>query len=435
MSIDLNYSDDGLFLERAGLNGNSELFLIARPGEITGRSLRADGIQLTLSKNQVVSSLDAAGSTAFWLPAITGPNRTVMADGMQSEGDETGLRSASFVGTVVFHEEHDQDIQRFATADRLLIEFDEDVVQRAVFTDGARFESGTLSATGLEAHYVPQEGSLSLRGLVGGSLPRIDDGRLAVEATVIDVLIDDMTIAAAGGVQTTMAGGPTSLDGALLPALLDRELIVNISSEVFSYGGTQGRVTYTGTAVLWQNDTTIRADSLTLDQANGDLIADGNVQSTLIFDGEASLGTASTIRYDETERMLQYGQPVAPLIGEGQNSTFARLAGPQGDLAAETILVRLAADAEVETIEATSDVHLLLGTRAATGNMLSYNAADGLYALRGLVGTPAVLIDGCRRTEGRSLMFLVDGDQVVVDGDQEVRTRTADNPCQETVQP
>jgi hypothetical protein len=55
--------------------------------------------------------------------------------------------------------------------------------------------------------------------------------------------------------------------------------------------------------------------------------------------------------------------------------------------------------------------------------------------LEGAVGTPATLVDGCRRTEGQTLTFMAEGDRVLVDGNQEVRTRTAGTPCTEPPAP
>ena len=453
-SIDLDYTDDGRALERVGLNGGSELLLAPEAGAAAARRVLAEGIEVALAVDQTVRTLDAAGSTVLELPALDGPARRVTADGMQAHGDADGLRSAQFVGGVVFREDEGSPApRRDVSAERLVIDFADGAVTRTVFTGGARFDDGALSAFGLELHYIPDGGGLSLRGAVGWARPRIDDGRLTVEAETLDLLLGDpLTVVAAGNVQTTLAGGASTPGGSRLPALLDGRLLVNIGAEAFEYGGVRGRAIYTGNAVLWQGDTTIRADRLTLDQASGDLVAEGGAQSAFMLDGEASIGTAATIRYEESGRVVTYSNPDAAAISSGTGAVAgttrpgrvptvaarpsrppvvsSRLSGPQGDLEAREIVVSLAADeAEVERIEATSNVRLLLGARTATGDRLTYDAAGGQYAMRGTVDAPAVLVDECRQTEGRSLLFLADGDRVVVDSDQDVRTRTANTPC------
>ena len=40
----------------------------------------------------------------------------------------------------------------------------------------------------------------------------------------------------------------------------------------------------TATRALWQGETAIRADVITIDQDNGDLVAVGSARSTLVFD-------------------------------------------------------------------------------------------------------------------------------------------------------
>ena len=458
-SIDLDYTDDGRALERVGLNGGGELLLAPQAGAVIRRVL-AEGIEVTLAGDQTLRTLDAGGGTVLELPAMDGPARRVTAAGMQAQGDADGIRSASFVGNVVFREDAGPGPRRDVSAERLVIDFANGAVVRTVFTGGARFADASMSAVGLELHYVPDGGGLSLRGAVGTARPRIDDGRLTVEAETIDLLLGDpLTVAAAGGVQTTLAGGAAAPDDSRLPTLLDVGMLVNISADAFEYGGARSQAVYTGTAVLWQGDTTIRADRLTLDQASGNLAAEGGAQSTFMLDGDASIGIAATIRYDEVGRMVTYGAtaedaatspgagpavvtagrdtaPAATALPSSPPVLTARLSGPQGDLEARAIAVSLNdSEAEVERIEATSNVRLRLDARTATGDRLTYDAAGAQYAMRGTVGAPAVLVDECRRTQGRNLTFLAEGDQVVVDGDQDVRTLTADTPCPGSGQP
>jgi lipopolysaccharide export system protein LptA len=179
--------------------------------------------------------------------------------------------------------------------------------------------------------------------------------------------------------------------------------------------------------VLWQGDTTIRGDRLVLDRGRGDLLANGNVQSVFLLDGETSIGRGPRLRYDDVARQVTY----ASASPEATSSlAVARLSGPQGDLMAGEIQIQLATTGTaVEAIEAFSAVQLVLDARRADGDRLTFDAVTGRYTMRGVPGGPAVLTDTCRRTEGLSLTFVAKGEQVIVDGEQEVRTRTTDTPC------
>jgi lipopolysaccharide export system protein LptA len=425
-SIDLDYTDDGRGLERVGLSGAGELILTPRPGIDVSRRIRGNSIEVALAVDQTIRTVSAVGEVTLELPAADESSHLVTADALIAQGGTEGLRVASFEGHVVFREYDVRSTSRLATAERLRIDFSDGTVSSAIFLGAASFVDGPVSVSGTEAHYIPGNGALSLRGIPGGTRPTLDNGRLAVEADTIDLLLGMLRIDAIGEVTTTLAASFAE-DGSRLPALLESGALVNVRSEAFEYGGTQGTAVYSGTVVLWQGATILRANRLTLDEASGDMRAEGDAQSAFTFDGEASLGLATRIQYNESTRTVTYGED--PQSTEGDT---ARLTGPQGDLEARAIVVHLSrSGAAVERIEATSAVQLLLGERTAIGDQLTYDANRGEYMIRGIVGTPAVLIYGCRRTEGRSLTFIADSDQVVVDGDDDVRTRTVENPCDE----
>ena len=55
---------------------------------------------------------------------------------------------------------------------------------------------------------------------------------------------------------------------------------------------------------------------------------------------------------------------------------------------------------------------------------LTYADADGQYVMSGSGTTGIRIVDGCRETVGRTLILYKTSDRVIVDGNEEARTRT-----------
>jgi LPS export ABC transporter protein LptC len=431
-AIDLSYSADGARLERVGLLGNAVLDLAAEGEAAAGRRVRGGGMQITLDEGQGLARLEATGGVALTLPRAGGPGFVVTAEGVDARGEGGALRTAGLVGGVVFEEAGTPGQDRRVTAERLVLELDAGTVSLAIFTGGSRLVAGEVEATGPEIHYRPGNASLSLRGTAGALPSRLTSGALVVESGAIDAMLDPLWVAADGGVQTTLAA-PRADSSTRLPGLLDEGAAVNVSATAFEYDGADGPIAYTGTAVLWQGETTIRGDALVLDQASGDFTVTGAAQSTLRLDGEVSVGAAQTLRYTDASRQVVYAGPDRPEAAPADGG--ARLSGPQGDLTAGRIAVQLDEDGGVAALDAEAGVQLLLDTRTATGRALTHETATGAYVLEGALGRPATLTDGCRRTEGQTLTFMSTGDRVVVDGNEALRTRTAGMGCTEPLAP
>jgi lipopolysaccharide export system protein LptA len=432
-AIDLDYGADGARLERVNLAGEGTVRLAPGEDAPAGREIRGASIEAILDGAQALARLEATGGVALTLPQASGPAFTILADGVDVRAEAGVLRTAGFVGDVVFEEAGGADRGRRATSGSLTLEFSGGTVALAVFIGAARFDAGDVAATGPEAHYRPGDGSLSLRGEADNLPPRITAEALSVEAASIDVALESLRVAAEGAVQTTLAA-PAAGSASRLPGLLETDTAVNVSADAFVYEGAGAAVTYTGDAVLWQDETSIRGDAIVLDQASGDFRVTGRGQSTLRLDGELSVGAAPVIRYDEAARELSYTGLDGPVV-PGPTGGGARLSGPQGDLTAGRIVVRLDVGGGVTGLDADADVRLLLDPRTATGRGLTHDARTGAYVLSGAPGAPATLVDGCRRTEGQTLTFLAEGDRVTVDGDENVRTRAAGASCAEPAAP
>jgi lipopolysaccharide export system protein LptA len=213
------------------------------------------------------------------------------------------------------------------------------------------------------------------------------------------------------------------------------------------YEGGAGRAVYKGGARLWQGQTAIRADVITIDQDSGDLIAQGAASSNLVLENGMSTGRAAEIRYDEAKRVIGYVSNIPPPAPQGRRGAApppvtakpvlapppsqALLSGPQGDLRADRIEVVLAQGASrVDRLEAYTNVNARVDTRVATGARLTYYAEDERYVLVGASPVPVKVVDSCRETSGKTLTFFKTADRIIVDGNEEIRTQTkSGGPC------
>jgi lipopolysaccharide export system protein LptA len=258
----------------------------------------------------------------------------------------------------------------------------------------------------------------------------VADDQVAIEGATVDLTLDGRKITAGGGVKTTLkprpaaarAGGSGGATATKLPGLLKQEQAANVSATTLSYDGAAGKAAYDGGAALVQGDTAIRADRITIDQAKGDLLATGTARSTFALDSGTSIGQANTIAYADAARTVTYEGIAAR---QGVAGVQARLSGVQGDLRADRIQIVLAATGnKAERLEAYTGVSLSLDQRKASGARLTYYAVDDRYVMTGTGTAPVKVVDNCRETSGKTLIFFKSADRMIVDGNEEIRTLT-----------
>jgi hypothetical protein len=142
----------------------------------------------------------------------------------------------------------------------------------------------------------------------------------------------------------------------------------------------------------------------------------------LLLDSDLSQGRADEIKYEDKTRIVTYSATVP---------RTARVAGPQGDLTARRIEIVLAKEGNaVERLEAYTAVTMKIDTRTASGARLTYHSADERYVMAGGGGLPVSVVDGCRKTTGMTLTFFKSADRIIVDGNEQIRTKTeSGGPC------
>jgi lipopolysaccharide export system protein LptA len=435
--IDLDYTDDGATLERVALRGSGSITMRGDEGS-AGRQFVGDSLDLAFAADSSLTSVAGLGSVRVDLPARPeAPARSVRAQAFDGAGEPgRGLTSARFTGAVEYREEAQGGRPaRLARSSALRIGLADDVVTSATFTGRVRFEEEDLRASAAGAEYEPATGTLRLAGVDEGGGPRVADAQIQIEAEAIDVTLEGPKMRATGTVKTVLQAAA----GGRMPGLLEARNPVNVNADGLEYQGPAGAAVYRGNATLWQGETAVRGDTIAIDRSLGDLVVSGAARSNLVFDTGASVGRAAEIRYDDAARRLTYGPPaptsaggVAPAPGTVAPTGAAQLSGPQGDLRGGRIDVRLAkSEPRIEGLDAYTDVSIRLDRRVATGDRLTYFASEERYVMTGIATVPVKIVEECRETIGRTVVFFKSADRIIVDGNEEVRTQSSrSGPCQ-----
>ncbi len=441
--IDLRYADDGDTLERLVLKGEGA---VATSGEngAAGRQIFGDTLDITVAPDGALTSLVGRNGVRLNLAAAAdAPARTIEARALDGAGESgKGLTGVRFADSVVFKEEGRGGVTARTVRSRALsVALVGDAVDSASFTGAVKFEEPGLRASGAAVLYEPGKGILQLRGRDTGGGPSVADDQISVEAASIDLALAGRTMAANGAVNTTLrprAPSPARAQGAAataskLPGLLKQEQAANVTAESFTYEGSAAKAIYQGAATLWQGDTAIRADRITIDQASGDLLAVGNARSTIAMDTGTSVGRGARITYGDTLRTITYvaSESDTPTVPGAAPPTLAQVSGPQGDLRAariEIVLGKMGGSAE--RLDAYTSVTMKVDGRSATGARLTYFAAEERYLMTGLGATPVKIVERCGETSGKTLTFFKSADRIIVDGNEQLRTqRTSGSTC------
>ncbi len=434
--IDLTYQADGRTLQRALLIGNGVIDLAGAAGgagrRLSGQfidiGLAPDGATMTslMSRDKVVLELYADKTT---------PARTIRSGVLQGSGAPgSGLTEATFSDDVDFREwPPPPGAPRVAKSSMLELAMKNGfgTIDSARFGGGVRFEEGSLSAVSREAQYGSAAGSLNLSGAdeKTARAPQVLDERATIEGVRIEVLLDSKKITASESVKTEMreggertgqrgSGTPGDKGQSHLPALLKPDKPVFATADHLVYDSGASHATYTGGVQLWQGETTIKGDTIVVDDQKGDLSGNGNVISRMLFDQVnaktkekeqvRSVMTADTLVYEDATRRATY-------------TGGAHMNGPEGDLAGDRIVLFLSEGGnEVERMEADGAVTLRTPDgRKAAGTHLTYHAANEQYDM---LGKPVTLDDESGETMGNSLTFFRSTDRIIVDGKEQKRT-------------
>jgi lipopolysaccharide export system protein LptA len=462
--IDMDYTDDGQALERVALNGGAGVAMKSSSGP--GRQIVGEALDVRLAPDGTIVALIGREKVRLDLPASgDSPAGSINADTLEGTGEAgRGLTTTDFRGKVEYREAGKRGaMDRIVRAESLTAMMADDVISEATFRGRVTFEDRGLSARAAEIGYQPKQNSIALKGTDAGGPPHVSVDQITIDARTIDVGLQDRQITATE-VKTTLApqkdagsAGDSARSGIAIPGLLKQDQAANINANALDYKGEAGQAVYRGGATMWQGNTTVRGDTISLDQEKGSLVATGSARSTLELDTGVSNGSGHEIRYDDQKRVVTYsGAPLPPTTERGTGPAGARtgapndtrravpvrdaqLGGPQGDLRAERIEIALAKEGNsVERLEGYTRVTLKLDKRTAVGARLTYYASDERYVMSAAGTTPVTITDvqtapsgavSCRETTGRTLIFYKSTDRIIVDGNEQNRIEMQVKPC------
>jgi lipopolysaccharide export system protein LptA len=431
--MNLFYGSDGKTLERAVLNGDGVIDLAGAKGA-GGRKLSGQMVELGLaSDGSTLTSLFARDRVQLdLLGDKANPARTIRAGALQGSGPPgAGLTGANFSEHVDFLEVPTPPASpRKATSAELELAIKNGftTVESARFRGSVQFDEGKLTARAQEARYAIAAGTLDLAGAdpASGRPPQVLDERATIQGGRLTIVLDGNKIAASESVKTEMRaqnGGsdpakPGQPGSTRMPGILKQDKPVYATADKLDYDSDGSRAVYVGNAQLWQGETTIKGESITVDDTTGDLTASGDVVSRMLLNQDnQKTHQKEQVRSSVKSKDLAYEDKTRRAAYTGG----AHMVGPEGDLGADRIDIYFEEGGnEIDHLDATGTVALKTPDgRRATGNRLVYKARDEQYDME---GGPVKLEDESGETTGNSLTFFRSTDRIIVDGKEQRRT-------------
>ena len=455
--IDLTYGEDGRTLQHSHLVENA---VVQLPGEANGTGKRVAGKTIDMSMSpdgKTLTTLDAVENVQVDLPPDgDSPAKRIRSATLNATGAPgTGLQNATFGGNVEYRETRAARgtlpaVDRQARALTLVVTTKPGfgAVEQADFRGNVHFTDGpqvAADATHALYHVDKDQIDLSPSQDPGPSAPRVSDGRVTVEARAIEFSIASRKLKADTKVRTSMlpqkgsdrgqtgvkpgsdqgqTGANRSNSETRVPALLQKDQPVTVTSNRLEYDGLAGHAVYIGNSRLWQGATKVNADTIVVDDKTGNLEARVNVHTEMMMEdvdpktnvrkSTPSTGESETFLYDDAKRLATY-------------TTKAHMIGSEGDVAAEKLELYLKKDVnELERVEgygANGSVIVKESGRIATGARLTYLSKDQTYHM---TGTPVEAIEiapnDCKKSVGATLTFQRAVDSITMKGPNLLRS-------------
>jgi len=282
-----------------------------------------------------------------------------------------------------------------------------------------RYTDAQRSAFANQARYTPGDENLVLTGS-----PRWTEAGGTTTARVLKLNRQTGDAFAEGEVKTAYRETRPQPGGALLGGSEP----IHVTANSMTANRQTGTAIYSGSARLWQGSNIIEAPVIEFDHANRLLKAKGARQpvSTVFIrnDGDKK-GTPVTV----TSSLLTYSDPQHLAVFQGA----VLLKSTDGTVSSDTADVLLkpkgqgttqgTSDAtQIEEIVARGHVVVQQPSRKASGNTMTYTAADGKYVMSG--GHPSIFDAEHGLTTGDSLTFYSRDDRLLVSSGSSTRAVT-----------
>lgn len=441
--MNLDYGASGDTIEHAVIDQDAVIILAGEAGK-PGREIVATTMDIHLAPDSTPVALAAHENVQLTLPAEADTGaRTIRAAALDAKGEPgRGLTRALFSGNVQYREAGiGTSAGKAAAAATLDVGLKPGLssIEDARFAHDVRFESGQLAAHAAAARYDLDKGTLALSGSEPGAVvPHVVTEQITVDAQKVDLTIEGPKVKASGSVKSVMQPAKQGSTDVKVPSMLKQDQPVNVLANDLDYDGTKALATYTGDARLFQAETSVKGSTIVVDDKTGDLTASGDVISTTVLeqnttkeakdakDENSATPTKSRVNSIAKAKDMKYEDALRRLTYTGD----AQLSNPDGTLNAEKIELYLKPSGnELDRAEGYESMTLREQNRKTTGRRLTYTADDEKYLI---TGAPVTIIDECgRQTTGKTLTFFKATDNVIVDGNQQVRTQTkgGNNKC------
>jgi len=412
----------GVALVSAGRAALAEL--AALPGGGGERRLTGQTLDLWFRPGRVLERAVATPAATLTTTALVEgrrERRSLSGDTLQFSFDEAQrLVAASGQGGCRFELEPLAPAQEPPTrieSRRFQARFDPDSgdPQRVEFFRDVRMSRAGQRASGDTGVYEGLPGVLTLE-----QQPQLEDEQRGFQLAAQTLRLHSRSgdVEGEGRVMSRLRGGA---GGGVFTGAAGEPVIITASH--FAYDGRSGVAAYRGTALLRSGEDQVRSDSIRIDGDAGRrrLEARGGVQSVFHSRSEPGRAGAATpaaepvqaraaeMVYDEAARTIVYSGDVALQQGD------IRTRSPRATVSlTET-------GSRVEQLVAGEPVDVAQGPRTASGRLGTYHPADGTLHL---TGDGVVLREPGREIRGRSLLFRVGEEKILVEGGEEVRTET-----------
>jgi len=266
-------------------------------------------------------------------------------------------------------------------SDRVIATFDAATKDLAELQAVGNGKYSELDRRGLADRFVFNQNDKTLR-LRGGE-PTIWDDRSRAKAQEIDWNTATQMSYLRGGVSTTFYNGGAM--GKASPFSKGNKPVFIASNEAV-FARNSDTAVYTGNARAWQDDNYVRAEKLTILQAEGKLVAEGAVQSGLYDAKVKRAGKESSVPVFASANSMTYNREGRTLSYRGN----ADIRQGSDRITAEAADVFLSENNEVSRTVADRSVVITQPGRRATGEHVEYSAETEIAILQ---GTPATVND------------------------------------------
>ncbi len=306
--MNLGMADDGQTLQQATLVGEA-VVRVAGGANAPAQQLASQAVDVEIAADgQSVQGLSAQDDVQLDLPAANpaAPTRRIRSRSLDADGEPgvPGLRRARFAGDVEFREaapaaKDRPAVERIVRAPALETKLQSGLgtIDRATFTEGVSVKDGTRTAQGPTMIYDVAQGTIALSSPAGATgFVQVSDERVNIEAGSLEWTLDGTRMVAQTNVKSVLkpGAGPAGSKAVKRPSMLTADQPINVTAATMTYNQQTGHAEYTGDAQLWQGATSIRAKTITLDEATGNLTAKDAVRSVMRIETKNTAKPAAT---------------------------------------------------------------------------------------------------------------------------------------------